>query len=442
MSTVIDITLLRIMKYRAEYTKLHLSIPTTVMDDKTVMLLKDFGKYFKTFPAHDKLDLITFMPRFQQWHPTMDKDTFAAYTRILQQIIPDVDTDTRGGILGEVFELDLATKIANAAENHRVGELAVPLADLINSYVDSYKISVGVKLAAYIDGDDIESVLETEMDYSGVRWRLPCLNAHMRGLRPGDMGIVAARPDKGKTTFFTSEVSYMAPQLPEHKNVIWFNNESVGSRILPRLYQSALGCTLRDLAALRDAGKLRSAYSDVVGRPNRIRIHDVHGYNIGQIEAILDKSDPGIVIFDMLDHVKGFQGEARTDQQLEALYQWARERGVKYDTVIMASSQISTIGEGLAYPTQTMLKDSGTGKQGACDFITMIGAKNEPGFENLRYIGCPKNKLRREGTKSDPACAVAFNADIARYEAGDDIYEPPPSADATASVLDEVLNAK
>lgn len=423
MATVIDITLLRIMKYKADYNKLIHSIPATVMDDKTQMLVADFGKYFKTFPSHDKIDLQTFLPRFQQWHQGMDADTFTSYTHVLKQIIPDVDTDTKGGILGELYELDLATKLAQAAEDFKDGDLSIPLADLLTSYIDSYKINVGVKLAEYLDGDDIDAVLENELDYSGIAWRLKCLNRHMRGLRGGDMGIIAARPDQGKTTFFTSEVSHMATQLPEDKNVIWLNNEGSGNRILPRLYQSAIGCTLHELREMRDAGTLKRRYSDAVGRSNRIRIHDIHGYNVGQVEAILEKSNPGIIVFDMLDNINGFSGESRTDLQLEAMYQWARERAVKYDCIALASSQISQDGDGLAFPTQTMLKDSKTGKQGACDFMIMIGAKNEQGYDKIRYIGTPKNKLKREGVKKSPDTDVIFDTDIARYIDAEEIHE-------------------
>lgn len=415
MANIIDINLLRILKTRKDYNKVVPNLPLKLMDEKVQLLIKDFGKYFKTFPSHDSIDLQTFLPRFQQWHQGFDADTFTAFTRVLQQIISNVDEDTRNGILGQVYELDLATKLANAAAQYQDGDLSVPLSDLITSYVDTYKVAVGARLAEYIDGDDIDSILETELDYSGISWRLGCLNAHMRGLRGGDMGIVAARPDQGKTTFFTSEITHMAPQLPEDKNIVWLNNEGSGKRILPRLYQSAIGCTLHELKELRDRGKLRAAYADAVGRTNRIRIHDIHGFNVGQVEAILEKSNAGIIIFDMLDNVTGFQGESRTDLQLECMYQWARERAVKYDAVVLASSQISQDGDGQAFPTQTMLKDSKTGKQGACDFIIMIGAKNEAGYENIRYIGTPKNKLRREGMRKDPLATVNLNVDTARY---------------------------
>ena len=104
------------------------------------------------------------------------------------------------------------------------------------------------------------------------------------------------------------------------------------------------------------------------------------------------------------------------DLALEEMYKWGREIAVKYDIVGLATSQISNEGDGLQFPTMGMLKDSKTGKQGACDFQLMIGSSNDPMLQNFRYIGLPKNKLRREGGRSDPRATVKFNHGTARYE--------------------------
>ena len=69
----------------------------------------------------------------------------------------------------------------------------------------------------------------------------------------------------------------------------------------------------------------------------------------------------------------------------------------------------------MQFPTLPMLKDSKTGKQGAGDFQIMIGASNDPGLQIVRYIGAPKNKLRREGGPSDPRATVKYEPEIARY---------------------------
>src|SRR5690606_23488588 len=106
----------------------------------------------------------------------------------------------------------------------------------------------------------IDELLQEDANDEGVKWRLQVLNDYMRPLRGGDFIVVAARPDQGKTTMLTSEVSYMAPQIPEERNILWVCNEGKASTIVKRLYQSAIGCSLRKLVKLSQAGKLQDAY--------------------------------------------------------------------------------------------------------------------------------------------------------------------------------------
>jgi len=232
------------------------------------------------------------------------------------------------------------------------------------------------------------------------------------------MGIIAARPDKGKTSFFASELTYLAKQLPPNKPLIWLNNEGMGKRIIPRLYQAALGVPLSALVDMHKHGKLVPAYEEAINgkATEKIKIYDVHGFNVTKIESIIEECRPAVVVADMIDHFKGFQNEARTDLVLEEMYKWFREMGVKYGSINLASSQISNEGDGLQFPTLGMLKDSKTGKQGACDFLMMIGASNDPALAGSRFIGLPKNKLRREGAAGDPRAEVFFKPQICRYE--------------------------
>jgi replicative DNA helicase len=310
-------------------------------------------------------------------------------------------------------DIELATKLANIAERHNDGDVD-DLYSEVSRVTDGYRQRLGLRAIQYID-IPIGELLQDEFDDSGIRWRLDCLNVSMRRLRPGDFGIIAGRPDKGKTTFLTSEVTYFAPQLPADRNIIWLNNEGPGKRIIPRLYQSALNYSMTDMKEKHAAGVLVDQYRSAVSRLDKIRIIDVHGFNTGNIEAILEESNPGVIIYDMIDNIKGFGGEARTDLALEEMYKWARERSVKYDCIGLATSQISNDGDGMQFPTLGMLKDSKTGKQGACDFQLMIGASNDQNLSGMRYLSLPKNKLRRPDGASDPRAEVIFDGTRARY---------------------------
>lgn len=403
------------MRKRNDFYKLKDLIPKANLDPKTVAILDDFGKYYERYPSHKEVDMLTFIPQFNAWHPGIKPELSHQYNAVFRTAwAQDADDDQRKNIMWNLAEIEMMTKLANIAERHNDGDVADAFHE-VNMTMDGYRQRLGLRAIQYID-TPIGELLQDEFDDTGISWRLHCLNASMRRLRPGDFGIIAGRPDKGKTTFLTSEVTHFAPQLPADRNIIWLNNEGPGRRIIPRLYQSALNYSMEDMKNEHSAGRLVDAYRAAVTRLDKIRIIDVHGFNTGQIEAILEESNPGVIIYDMIDNIKGFGSESRTDLQLEEMYKWARERSVKYDCIGLATSQISNDGDGAMFPTLGMLKDSKTGKQGACDFQLMIGASNDPGLVGSRYLGLPKNKLRRPDGPSDPRAEVIFDGVRARYK--------------------------
>lgn len=414
------------MKHRKEFTQLYgIAGQSPSIDAKTKALLKDFARYFEAYPSHLSVDAATFIPRFNAWHPNLNEEQKGSYHKtIAAAVTKEVDEDQKKNIVSWMADVETATTMANIVEKYNAGDLP----DMLTAIADvqnQYRARLGIKFTSFIT-DSIEDLLAEEFDASGLQWRLQCLRDSMRGLRGGDFGIIAGRPDKGKTSFLASELTYMAGQLPEDRNVIWLNNEGPGKRIKPRLYQAALDDSLVGLKQRLVSGTLIDDYNKVVGRNDKIRIFDIHGMTNGQVELILEDNNPGLVVFDMIDNIKGFGDAARTDLMLESMYQWARERMVKFDCAGMATSQISNDGDGLQYPTLGMLKDSKTGKQGACDFQLMIGSSNDPVFAGSRFLGLPKNKLRRPDGPADPRAEVIFDGNRSRYR---DVGIGPPGAD-------------
>lgn len=417
------------MKSRKEFNQLYGIVEkTNSLDPKTNAILKYFRKYFEDYKSHDKVDLATFWPRFLAWNPTLNEEQKKSYSATIQEsLLKDTDDDQRTNIVKWLAELEAATKLANIVEAFNNGDLPDMYAS-VATVSDEFRHRIGVKFNTYIN-IPIGELLQEEFDDSGVSWRLGCLNESTRRLRPGDFGIIAGRPDKGKTSFISSEITWMAPQLPPDRNVLWLNNEGPGKRIIPRNYQAALGLSMSEMKELHLQGKLEDMYRQAIGgRLDKIRVIDIHGMTNGQVEMMIEDNNPGVVVYDMIDNIKGFGDAARTDLALEQMYQWARERSVKYDTIGLATSQISNDGDGMQYPTLGMLKDSKTGKQGACDFQLMIGASNDPAFAKSRFIGLPKNKIRRPDGPADPRQEVVFDGLRCRY------YDVPVGVPTAASV--------
>lgn len=424
MSTSIDLALLRILKYRDRYDRLYGMVPQYALDDKTKIILKDFGLYFEEFPEHSQIDTEYFPTWFFGFrHKKLDDEKQTLYRKLFHSIQVDADEHTQSGIVDRMLELGYATRCANLLSQYNDGE-EVNLLRALEDLTETHKTQIQRKLRIPWINDPIEELLEADEHDHGLHWRLEALNTSMRALRPGDFGVVAARPDAGKTSFFASEVTHMVSQFPDvysdgaTRNALWFNNEGPGWKIVTRSYQAALNKTTKELIQMKNNGTIVPAYREACrGRIDAIRILDVHDYWSHDVVEIVEQSRPGLIIFDMIDNIKfgGMQGAPRTDQVLEQMYQWARILGVRYDCPVLATSQISNEGDGLQFPTLGMLKDSKTGKQGASDFQLMIGKTNDPCMQLSRFLSLPKNKLHKEGGDKDPRVEVYFDALRGRY---------------------------
>jgi len=415
----LDITLLRIMKRRQDYENLHRMVPERVLDPATESILKDYGSWFKENPDAKVIDFDSFALWMKLSHPTLDDDKLALVMSQVRKAKQDVDPDVRAGIVERLVASQTAQRLEDLILAFTEGE-DIEFGAKLRSIIDTYEDRVARQVKTPFVEVDIDELLDEEENDEGIHWRLSILNEYMRPLRPGDFGCVAMRPDAGKTTLLTSELTHMAPQCPEGRGVFWFNNEGPGRRIVGRLWQSALDATFDDLQELRKKGKHKQAYAKQVGGSDRIRVLDVHDMYSNDIEDIIRQHNPYIVVLDMIDNIKfggvANNGGQRTDQLLEAMYQWARVLGVKHDCIVLCTSQISSDGEGLTRPLQSMLKDSKTGKQGALDFLIMGGKSNDPLMANSRFISIPKNKLARAGRRGDPfGYEVILDSQRGRY---------------------------
>lgn len=428
----LELTTLRLLKYRDRHERLSKAVPVAALEAVTQTILADFGRFFREFPEVQVIKHETFYPWFKAFaHPTLKAESYAVFDALLRKVDDDVTPDVEAGLMARLVAADTAHRMTELLGRWQEGD-ELDLYVEMRSLVEHYETQTNRKVKTPLVRDSIESLLEDEKNDRGLHWRLSCLNMSMRPLRGGDFVIVAGRPDKGKTSFLTDQLTYMAAQMEdlypgEGRHVLWFNNEGPGKRIKQRAYQSALNATVPELVEMSGLpstnGKknlLRERYDDVMaGRWDILEVLDVHDYWSHEVEDILRAVPVGLAVFDMIDNIKfgggGTNNGERTDQLLEAMYQWARVCAVKYDIPIIATSQISADGDGLQYPTLSMLKDSKTGKQGAAEAIITLGASNDPNLQRSRFIGMTKNKLHRSGGPKDPRCEVIFDSERGRY---------------------------
>lgn len=360
--------------------------------------------YFKAFPDVEVIETApfwTYMSKIR--HRNLDDSKLASLKDIIDQCTQDADPAIDSGMLEQLTGLSTAGQILDVLSRYDRGD-EVDIRESLGYVMDKHdQMTNRVVKKPTVDAN-FDEVINVMTQTRGFTFPLTVLAVSLRPLVAGDFIIVAARPDVGKTSFVAQAVTHMAKQLPvlfpdQGKRIAWLNNEGPGKRVKMRLRQAALEVGMTEFVERYKAGTLEVDFADAIGGEDYIDVMDIHGYSSGEVEKLLKDGKYAIVVIDMIDNVK-FTGDlhnggSRTDQMLEEQYKWFRDLGTKYGFAGIAMSQVSADGDGLMYPKMHMLKDSKTGKQGACDTIIMIGC-TDPEL-TTRGVSVPKNKHKLEG---------------------------------------------
>lgn len=428
----LEITLLRMLSDRETWSKLRGAVPRSGLDDRTKQIVGRISEYFNAFPDVQRVEAEPFLTwYFGTVKTNADADTKAAWRNILERMQEPVDPALADGMFDKLLVLGSAGLAGDVLARYVEGEDVDPIGELTR-ILDRYKHNRRMRVETPVVDSNVLDLIDNAENFVGIKWRLQLMNEHIRPMAGGDFIGLAARPDRGKTSFVTDQTSCMAPQLaevfgPGHP-LLWFCNEGSARKIWLRYYSSIMNMSITELSAYRrdvcksnDIKFLDTIYEKIGGKEN-IVILDAHKMTNTEVEDIVAQYTPGIVVYDMIDnlHFGGMtmHGGTRTDQVLESMYQWARELSVATNHIGLATSQISGEGEGLPFPPMSMLKDSKTGKQGTFDTLIMLGSSNSNGMENMRYIGTPKNKLRVDGSPSNMQIECVFDGSRGRFNVG------------------------
>jgi hypothetical protein len=365
--------------------------------------------FFEQYPRDASVD--EFSVYFFTFYPRLRAEELDAYARIFEQAKSSEVNDEAliRGYLDDAQRRSTAFEIATTALAFAEGrEVREKLFDSINEFQSPTEIDAP---KTQFVSDDLDALIETAVKTPGLRWRLASLNRSLGSLRIGDFGFVFARPESGKTTFLSSEVTYFATQT--EKPILWLNNEEQGDKVKLRCFQAALGAPLEVL--ISDREKSKEYYKNLVG--GRIKIYDSGEIYRPDVETMIPELSPALIIFDQIDKIRGFEADRR-DLMMGDIYQWAREIAKKQCPVI-GVCQADGTGEGVKWLNMNHVADAKTAKQAEADWILGIGKTHEPELEFVRHFNISKNKLFGD-QDSDPKMKhgswdVIIQPEIARY---------------------------
>jgi len=235
--------------------------------------------------------------------------------------------------------------------------------------------------------DDFEQLLEDEAGDPDFPFMYDLIGENVSGLDRGNLGILFARPEVGKTTFCCF---LAASYVKQGFKVTYWANEEPAPKIKLRIIQSYFELTRPEMVSNRtDLGR---RYQEEIAP--LLTIMDSVGTSVEEIDEYAKLNKPDVMFCDQLDKFRISGEYNRGDERLKETYVVAREIAKRNRLLMWAVSQASYEAHDRQWIDYSMLDNSRTGKAGEADIIIGIGKTGSSEVENtVRHLCVSKNKL-------------------------------------------------
>ena len=308
-------------------------------------------------------------------------------------------------IIRSLFKRRIANKIAVLATeiyNGRDSDFSEIKKELEISFDDIDKDEY-----EYITSD-VNSLIDKLKDNTKFKFNLPMLRDKVNGVGEGNLVVVFARPESGKTAFWVNLVAGINGFASQGAKVCALINEEPAIRTQMRLINAHTGMTFDEIRA--DMGKTKEKWSEV---EQNIKILDTVDWSLDEVDEFVQKEKPDILVIDQLDKVNVKGNFARTDEKLRAVYTGAREIAKRNNCCVVAISQASADGQGKFDLTFDMMEGSKTGKAAEADVIIGVGFRDKVDTDqNVRGLYISKNKIT--GWHGQIVCTII--PELSRYD--------------------------
>lgn len=408
-----DIQLLSSMLNRRAYELLEPSVPKDLVAAETANIMRWLGAYYKANPEVESLSLndLKAYVRLRSTRSTPEQLDLTL-TVIDKLRITEGNTAT---LLGTLNELSLAGRVGAVLERYANGD-EVDVIESVREYLYVADTVAG-SLGMGVDETSIDDMLTSLEQGGGVKLLgMPRFEQQIDPLRPGDSIAFAGRPGIGKTSCIARIVNDSAKGMAEYfgydRPILWLINEGDVANVRTRIIQAGPKLTLTELFKMNKDGELHEHYHATVGVPiDYIRVAPIYGWTTAQIERLIERENPSMVVTDMLEHVNISGVDSKTER-INDLWVWTREAALRHGHISLATTQVGSDGANNLFPDISHLHYSRTGIQSSTDLVIMMGAdEGRVGQETLRGISTPKNKRKVEGQNHVIRTEVEFNMD-------------------------------
>jgi len=303
---------------------------------------------------------------------------------------PTLSLDVAEEVLQSAWRQEVGRSIMDMGNDILDGNIQelTPLKRLLEKTKDDFTPNIDIKPCTK---DVFELLKENEAD---TRWtfNLRALRDKLPGVAGGELCIIFARPETGKTASHVSFCYGPDGFAEQGARVHTFVNEEKATRTMLRAMSAFTGITKEEIYEDPKfvANEWRTIYDNV-------NMYDAQGVTIEQIDAYCENHKPDVLVVDQLDKVQVAGNFSRTDEKLREIYTQAREIAKRHDLAFIAISQASADAEGKTKLNPTEMEGSKTGKFAEADIIIGIGKHDMSGVDEepdlTRHLTIGKNKI-------------------------------------------------
>jgi len=364
-----------------------------------------FGALFETIQkAHEKYDADLSVDELYTLHTGVYNPALTrAAKEQFSELVEDIKETTEPSeaiakdIVNIMSQRDVAQRIAIEATEIFNGKPAE--FDIINKIIEDHKKGLPEEKMESVT-DDIEDLIRQLNVISKWQFNLMRLKENISGVGPGNLVIIFARPEVGKTAFWVNLVAGPNGFAEQGAKIHAFINEEPAVRTQMRAITCFTGLNREQISENID-----EAYEEWKRIKDNIEMIDTVDWTVQDIDRHCEKYNPDVVVIDQLDKI-GITGSfARTDEKLRAVYTSAREIAKRRNCVVIAVSQASADAHNRNSISFDMMENSKTGKAAEADLIIGIGNNTtaDP-TNNIRVLNVSKNKIT--GWHGDPSCII------------------------------------
>lgn len=407
-----DLRLAKGLLKRNTFNLLYNSIPKNLLSPDTSLVLTWQRAYYRTYKEVEEITTQGLIDFVKLQNPDWESNEGVQVAMKIVSKLESIPDPSNHSLYDGLLDVTFAGKSAKLVTDFQSG-LEV---DIIAEMSELSRTYISLKGIENVEEENILDILDDMIDSKGVVFEgIPFLEQGIMPLTAGESVLVAGDQGKGKTTLLTALLKACIPStirtFGEDRPILWLVNEGATSKIVTRVYQAMLGCTLTELYEKRNAGTLIKEFEEVLQTSkDYVKVIGIHGKTIQDIELLAQQYNPSMVILDMAEHVGGVKSESES-QRIGKVWASIRQLALIYKYVSIATIQISEDGKGIPYPLKNHLAYSRTAVQGYVDMMLMMGSVDDPAQEDIRWLSLAKTKGKIEGQTASPRARFVVDFD-------------------------------